>query len=94
MPGRVLVAIDNHSAIFAAVLGVRCVGFLDLFEVIAPLAAYFEAFRAVSVGQFIGFDGQMAVTTSQPVALFREESEIAVTAGIHNAPVMPPSYFP
>jgi hypothetical protein len=75
-------------------LGARCVGFLDLFEVIAPFAAHFETFRTVSVGQFIGFDGQMAVTTSQPVALFREEGEMAMTAGIHNAPVMPPSYFP
>ena len=76
---------NNNAALFTAVAGSPGWHGDNLFEIIALDPGGLKTFRTITGGQFIGCEGQMAMSTPYSVMFFGQEYELTMLAGGHRA---------
>ena len=63
---------DNNPTVFTPVSDDSCCNGSDLFEIIALGTVALKTLRAIAKLEFIGTEGQMAMSAPQPAFLFRQ----------------------
>jgi hypothetical protein len=71
---------NDNAALLALIAGLFLIDCRDFLEVVVLFAVRLKTFRAISIRQLVGGDGQVTVPTAQPALLWGQEDQMEMSA--------------